>query len=75
MYIYLARKEERIKEQQEKKAKHELKNSLAEITQREREMDQDKAHGTFEPGCDNGQSSLQNSEQKVSMYVQSCKVI
>ena len=72
MSIYLARKEKRIKEQQDKKAKHELKNPQAENTLRG--MDQDEAHGTVEasgPGtvetvCDNGQSSSLNSEQKVS---------
>ena len=64
MSVYLARKEERIKEQQEKKAKHELKNSPAENTQRG--MDQDESHETVEPVCDNRQSSSLNSEQKVS---------
>ena len=64
MSIYLAGKEERIKEQQEKKVKHELKNPPAENTQRG--MDQDESHGTVELAYDNGQFSSLNSEQKVS---------
>ena len=71
MSVYLARKEERIKEQQEKKVKHELKNPPAENTQRG--MDQDESHGTVEPLlCDNRRSSSLNSEQKVSRSSDVC---
>ena len=63
MSAYLARKEERIKEQQEKKAKHELKRPPAENIQRG--IDQDRTQGTVELVCNHGQSSTSDTEQTV----------
>ena len=68
MSAYLARKEERIKEQQEKKAKHELKRPPAENTQRG--IDQDRAQGTVEPVCSHGQSSTSDTEQIVDRSIE-----